>query len=183
MFTKSDKKLVSQALKGNQTAWVELVKRYEKLVYHYGIRMLPSPDDAFDLLQDTFSSVFRSLSDWNQDDKFKPWLMTIAHRRCVEFYRRRRPEITSDEAQHELVDESAYTQPEERLSDSQQQTALIRAIRTLPLPQRMVVELKFFQHLTTRAIANQLQESENTVKSRLYSGVEKLKRELEVVNG
>ena len=75
VFTKSDKKLVSQALKGNQTAWVELVKRYEKLVYHYGIRMLPSPDDAFDLLQDTFSSVFRSLSDWNQDDKFKPWLM------------------------------------------------------------------------------------------------------------
>ncbi|EAQ32327.1 MULTISPECIES: RNA polymerase sigma factor [Idiomarina] len=183
MFKKSDKKLVSQALKGNQSAWVDLVKRYEKLVYHYGVRMLPSPDDAFDLLQDTFSSVFRSLKDWNQDDKFKPWLMTIAHRRCVEFYRRRHIDVLDNELQTDLIDESTFGQPEPELSDQQQEAALVKAIRALPLAQRMVVELKFFQHLTTRAIATQLQESENTIKSRLYSGVEKLKRELEVING
>ena len=183
MFKKSDKKLASQALKGSQAAWVELVKRYEKLVYHYGVRMLPSHDDALDLLQDTFSSVFRSLKDWNQDDKFKPWLMTIAHRRCVEFYRRRRTETADEGADTMLLDESTFGQPEVRLSDTQQQRALVTAIRQLPLPQRMVVELKFFQHLTTRAIAEQLHESENTIKSRLYSGVEKLKRDLEVING
>lgn len=179
MFKKTDKRLVELAIDGNSKAWVDLVKRYEKLVFHYGLRMLPSRDDAMDLLQETFVSVFKNLSSWRQESPFKPWLMTIAHRRCVEYYRRKKAEEQWDEGQHDEADEGDWCNPEQQFGASQQQQQLLAAIKTLPIEQRAVIEAKFFRHLTTREIAEQQGDSENTIKSRLYTGVEKLKRYLE----
>src|SRR5690554_1247319 len=96
----SDERLVKLALTNNKRAWLQLVKRYEGLLYNYGLRMLGNSDDALDLMQDVYLSVFRSLSSWRQESSFKTWLMTIAHRRCVEQYRKRRDEV-SDEGMEE----------------------------------------------------------------------------------
>lgn len=181
MFKKSDKKLAEQALKGSSKAWVALVKRYEQRVFHYGLRMLPNADDALDLVQETFASVFRSLQNWNQQHAFSGWLMTIAHRRCVEYYRRRKEEDGWDIEQHDQADESLQASPDESADFEQQQQRIIRALQRLPIEQRAVVEAKFFRQLTTREIAEQQGESENTVKSRLYAGLDKLKVYLEDV--
>lgn len=181
MFKKSDKRLAQLAIAGKASAWISLVKRYEKNVFHYGLRMLPNADDAMDLVQETFTSVFKNLPSWNQDNAFKAWLMTIAHRRCVEYYRRRKDEQGWDLSQHDAADETATACPHEVMSLGQQQQHIIKALQQLPMEQRSVVEAKFFQQLTTREIAQQQGESENTVKSRLYSGLDKLKLYLEDV--
>lgn len=179
MFKKTDKQLVQKALKGNSNAWVDLVKRYEKLVFNYGLRMLPSRDDALDLLQETFVSVFKNLPSWRQDNPFKPWLMTIAHRRCVEYYRRRRQDEQWSEERHDEPASGNWSDPEYGYSNDQKQQHLVAALQRLPIEQRAVIEAKFFRQLTTREIALQHGDSENTVKSRLYSGVEKLQNYLE----
>ena len=62
MFERSDETLVKQALKGKKSAWVALVKRYEKNLYNYTLRMVSNPADAMDLMQDVFVAVFRNLS-------------------------------------------------------------------------------------------------------------------------
>ena len=91
MFEKSDEQLIAKALQGNTQAWVNLLKRYEKTLYNYGIRMTGKREDALDLMQEVFISVYRNLASYHNEGSFKSWLFRIAHYRCIEFYRRKKP--------------------------------------------------------------------------------------------
>ncbi|MCC2606354.1 RNA polymerase sigma factor [Planctobacterium marinum] len=177
MFEKTDEQLIQKALQGNRGAWMKLVKRYEKSIYNYGIRMTSNREDALDLMQEIFTSVFRNLTSYRGEGAFKAWLFRIASYRCVEFYRRKKPTQALDDAP-EMVCESAA--PEQVLFGNRDSQQLIQAMAQLPLAQKAVVELKFFGQFTFDEIAEQLNVSSNTVKSRLYSALEKLKSLLEV---
>ncbi|MCY7296023.1 RNA polymerase sigma factor [Alteromonas sp. a30] len=176
MFEQSDEQLIKKALKGNKTAWLNLVKRYEKSVFNYGLRMTSNKDDALDLMQEVFISVHKSLLNYSGEGTFRAWLFRIASFRCVEFYRRKRPmqELSSTD---EPVCEAVL--PESFLISQQQNRELIEAMQGLPINQKAVVELKFFGHFTFAEIAEQLDISTNTVKSRLYTALDKLKIILE----
>lgn len=177
MFEKSDEQLIAKALKGNKRAWLNLIKRYETQIYNYGIRMTGSREDALDLMQEVFLSVFRNLTNYRGEGSFKGWLFKIAHYRCIEFYRRKRPSQALEETP-EI--ESQEPGQESSLASSQDATALVNAMQTLPLSQKAVVELKFFGQFTFDEIADQLGISANTAKSQLYSALAKLKNLLEV---
>jgi RNA polymerase sigma-70 factor (ECF subfamily) len=179
VFERSDETLVKQALKGKKSAWITLVKRYEKNLYNYAYRMVSNSDDAMDLMQDIFMAVFRNLSSFRGDSPFKGWLFKIAHYRCIEYYRRKKPTQSLDDVP-EQVDDSAAVCPESQVHSGQQAEALQHAMNALSVNQKLVVELKFFQHCTFEDIANQLGISTNTAKSRLYSALDKLKGYLEV---
>ncbi|EKE87507.1 RNA polymerase sigma factor [Idiomarina xiamenensis] len=178
MLAASDSKLVSAALAGKARAWDKLVKRYDGLVYNYALRMVSNPDDARDIMQDTFMAVCRNLAGWRGESQFKSWLMTIAHHRCVEFYRRRREQQGLDDSEEPRSD-CDWHQPEQVYSQQQQGRRLVAALQQIPLAQRQVLEMKFFQQLTLTDIAQRTGTSLNTVKSRLYSGADKLKQLLE----
>lgn len=179
MFERSDETLVKQALKGKKSAWVTLVKRYEKNLYNYTLRMVSNPDDALDLMQDVFMAVFRNLASFRGDSPFKGWMFKIAHYRCIEFYRRKKPTQSLDDMP-EQEEHASDVCPEAQLFNGQQANMLNNAMQLLPINQKLVVELKFFQHCTFDDIAQQLGISVNTAKSRLYSALDKLKGHLEL---
>ena len=179
MFERSDETLVKQALAGKKSAWIALVKRYEKPIYNYTLRMVSHREDALDLMQDIFMAVFRNLSSFRGESAFKGWLFKIAHYRCIEFYRRKKPTQGLDDVP-EQVDEHESTCPEQSMFQGQKVVQLQRAMNFLPVNQKLVVEMKFFQHCTFDDIAKQLGVSVNTVKSRLYSALDKLKGHLEL---
>ena len=176
MFKKRDEKLVTQALKGNAKAWLELISRYEKAIYQYGIRMTGNSHDASDLMQDIFMSVYRSLDSYRGKGEFKSWLYRIAHCRCMEMYRKKKYFTDIDEIAEPLCERSC---PEVQLTSDRQSRAVIEAMQTLPLIQKAVIELKFFGQFTFEEIAEQMDISVNTAKSRLYAALAKLKLELE----
>lgn len=177
MFEKSDKQLIDKAMQGHKGAWNQLVKRYESAVFNYGVRMTGNKDDALDLMQEVFISVFRNLANFRGEGSFRAWLFRIAHYRCIEFYRRKRPTQGLDEVP-ELED--LGLSPEFTLTTNRENQDLIRAMQSLPVNQRAVIELKFFGHFTFAEIATQLGVSTNTAKSRMYSALEKMKMSLEV---
>lgn len=177
MFEKTDEQLITKALDGNRSAWLKLVKRYERSVYNYGIRMTSNPDDALDLMQEIFISVFRNLSTYRGDGSFKAWLFRIASYRCVEYYRRKKPTQGLEDVPEVACEQSA---PEMVMLMSQGNKQVIDAMQQLPLAQKAVIELKFFGQFTFEEIAEQLNVSSNTVKSRLYTALDKLKGLLEV---
>ena len=179
MFKQSDEKLINKALGGDKAAWLKLVKRYEKLVFNYALRMVSNPDDAMDLLQDTFLAVFRNLSTFRGDSAFKSWLLKIAHYRCIEFYRKRKSTVDINDVP-EAYNEQGEDCPELSAVLMQTGSEVIAAMSQLPVNQRAVVEMKFFQHLTFDDIAHRLGVSTNTVKSRLYAALGKMKQVLEV---
>jgi RNA polymerase sigma-70 factor (ECF subfamily) len=179
VFERSDETLVKQALNGKKSAWVALVKRHEKHLFNYTIRMVSNREDAMDLMQDVFVAVFRNLSSFRGDSPFKGWLFKIAHYRCIEYYRRKKPMQSLDDVP-EQEEEDMQACPEKNLASGQQASDIQKALAFLPINQRLVVELKFFQHATFEDIAYQLGISVNTAKSRLYSALDKLKGHLEL---
>lgn len=179
MFFQSEKKLINKAKQGDKKAWLKLVEEFEKPIYHYCLRMLGNPDDAVDMLQEAFISIYKSLDSFRFDSSFKTWAIRIAHFRCIEFYRKRKVCQQLDDLP-EQINESDKDCPEASLFKVQSNEQVINAMSQLPWEQRNVIELKFFQNYTFEQIAQQLDVSSNTVKSRLYSALNKLKPHLEV---
>ena len=175
--TVSDETLVSRAVAGSNAAWHKLVKRYEKRVYNYALRMVGHPDDAFDLMQEVFVGVHRNLAGFRGDGAFPAWLFRIASFRCTDYLRRRRVHDEYDDQQNEAEPASNPEQAAFTTFANQQITA---ALGDLPQEQRQVVELKFFQNFTFEDIAQQLGISPNTAKTRLYSALRKLKQHEEL---
>ena len=182
MFFQTEKGLIKKAQQGDKRAWLSLVKQYEKPIYHTCLRMVSNPDDALEIMQESFISIYRSLDKYRFESSFKTWAIAIANRRCVEFYRARK--VLDEEKQEMLIAQT--TEPDSAdlvMFMAQQNKQVVRLLKTLPWAQKEVIELKFFQHFTFEQIAEQLDVSTNTVKSRLYTALGKLKQELEVLNG
>jgi len=173
MLTVTDETLVRRALAGSNGAWNKLVKRYEKRVYNYALRMVGHPDDAFDLMQEVFMGVHRNLGGFRGDGAFPAWLFRIASFRCTDYLRRRRRHEEFDEQRGFINGEPG---PEEQTLTTHANAQITHALSSLPADQRQVVELKFFQHFTFEDIAGQLGISPNTAKTRLYSALRKLKQ-------
>ena len=177
---KSDEQLIKDAMAGVERAWLALVRRYEKRLYNYALRMTGSPDDAMDMLQDVLLAVFRNLSTFRGDGPFPAWLFRIAAFRCTDFLRRRRPATSTTEEMDMLEDPRHLYRPDAMMANSEQNGMVLSSLGTLSRDQRMVVELKFFQHFTFDEIAGQLGISSNTAKTRLYVALKKMRKVKEV---
>ena len=184
----SDEKLIYRALDGSERSWVCLVKRHEQPIYNYCLRMTRNPTDAMDLMQEVFLAVYRNLPSYSGKGVFRPWMMRIAVNKYIDFLRakERQPQHHGEEYQEQ---ESYYLH--DRLQDKQladpdatfEQMNLAREVKQLmqmlSTEQRLVIELKFFQHFTFEEIGYQLGISSNTVKSRLYAALQKMKGQME----
>jgi len=175
---KSDDKLIQAALAGSEQAWLTLVKRYEKRLYNYCLRMSGTRDDAMDILQDVLLSVYRNLKSYRGDGKFVSWLFRIASFRCIDYFRRKN--FHSDVDDLEIADEDDRNSPELNLSNARSNSDIVRLMANLPVDQRQVVELKFFQSFTFEEIGGQLGVSSNTAKTRLYSALAKMRKYSEI---
>lgn len=171
----ADEKLVARALAGSNSAWTALVKRYERRVYNYALRMVGHPDDALDLMQEVFLGVYRNLPGYRGDGVFAAWLFRIAAYRCTDCLRRRRRDEPWEDGAGEAVEAPAVSDPARAAACAGTNRLVATALAQLPEAQRHVVELKFFQSFTFEEIAAQLGISPNTAKTRLYSALRKLK--------
>ena len=171
----TDEQLIHKALAGSERAWFALVKRYERRLYNYSLRMTASPDDAMDVLQDVLMSVYRNLASYRGDGVFAAWLFRIASFRCIDYFRRRdRQFTTTDDV--DVLDDSG-TDFADTMDHIDGNKGLIKMMNLLPTDQKQVLELKFFQHFTFDEIAGQLGISSNTAKSRLYAALKKMREQ------
>lgn len=178
-FKQTDDTLITKALNGDQNAWQKLVKRYESNVYAYALRMTSNQADAMDLMQETFVSVCKNLHQFKGQSSFKTWLMSLAHYRCVDFFRRRKLERDEQQEPDNLVSFDEQTSPSRNFEDKRKKNELLSYLNQLPFEQKLVVEQKIYQQMTFEQIAEQMGVSTNTIKSKFYSALEKLKRVIE----
>ncbi|MGX5174742.1 RNA polymerase sigma factor [Aliikangiella sp. IMCC44653] len=181
-LTSNDEKLIEKALRGSQSCWVKLVKRYEGLVYNYCLRMTFNSADAMDLMQEVFLAVYRNLPSYRGQGQFKGWMMRIAANKTTDFLRSRGRNPLHHASEVDSDDFHSHHSPE---SDYQTLTANKKILATLSVlsdEQRQVVELKFFQHFTFEEISQQTGVAVSTIKTRLYSALQKLKGHMEVQN-
>ncbi len=184
----SDENLIAAHLKGDPTAFRELVCRYGDGVLGYLVHMTGNRDQAEDLFQETFKRVHEKAHTF-RGGGFKSWLFTIATRVTIDGVRRNKRQVTiANEPQTDcgeednsqlarLADENAPSPPEE-LVRREQKEQVRKAIESLPPGQRATLVLAYYQQLSYREVAEVLGCSVGAVKTQMSRALATLAQRL-----
>ena len=177
MKTYTDEQLVANYLKGDEKSLEILIKRYLKLIYSFTFRFVGDGQEAEDITQETFVKVWRNFKKFNQKKKFKTWIFQIAKNTCFDFLRKKKKFSTSDlERYFYLTDLNIL--PDEISEKATLKEKIQGATEKLSSKARQILNLYYNQGLTLREIAQTLNESINTVKSRHRRAIEILRNRL-----
>jgi RNA polymerase sigma-70 factor, ECF subfamily len=165
----SDGDIIGRVRAGDTGAFAELVRRHQDRVYGMALRATGRPEDAEDLAQEVFLSVFRGLEGFKGDAKFTTWLYRIAWNRCADWLRRNRKpgrRTTQLEEAESLVDAAA--DPAAEAVGRDEHLRLRQALDGLEEHYRSVVELSCIQGLSYAEVGAALGLPVKTVETRLY---------------
>lgn len=171
---------------GDRGEFARLVEATSGAIYRLALKMLDNPQDAEDVMQDTYLKAYRHLSGFDGRSKISTWLYRIATNEALMLIRKRQPEsISIDEPIETSEGEQEPVQivdwcclPEEELLSSEGRTHIDRAIDALPHSLRIVFLLRDIEGLSTRETAEVLNLSETAVKTRLSRARLRLREEL-----
>src|SRR5882757_6914917 len=167
--------LVQAAKKGDDSAFEELVRRYDRNVFRIAQHITQNREDAEDVVQEAFLKAYRNLEKFQEQSKFYTWLVRIAVNEALMKLRRRKPERTvsldedvkteDDSLPREVADWSPN--PEQLYNQEELRDILSRTIQGLPPTFRTVFVLRDVEGLSTEETAEALELSVPAVKSRL----------------
>src|SRR5216683_6245031 len=167
--------LVRRAKRGDDSAFEELVRRYDRNVFRIAQHITQNREDAEDVFQEAFLKAYGNLAQFQGQSKFYTWLVRIAVNEALMKLRRRRPERTvsldeevkteEDSLPREVADWSPN--PEQQYSQAEMREILSKTIQGLPPSFRTVFVLRDVEGLSTEETAEALDLSIPAVKSRL----------------
>jgi RNA polymerase sigma-70 factor (ECF subfamily) len=167
--------LVRAAKGGDDEAFAELVRRYDRNVFRIAQHITQNREDAEDVVQDAFLKAYTNLQQFQEQSKFYTWLVRIAVNEALMKLRRRRPErmvsldeeiqTGEDSVPREVADWSPN--PEQNYNQAELREILSRTIQGLPPGFRTVFILRDVEGLSTEETAEALELSIPAVKSRL----------------
>ncbi len=171
-----DFSLVSRCLRGDETAWEELVRVHTRRVYGLCFRFTNSGSEAQDLTQEVFLRVFRTLKSFRAaEGSFGTWLARVTRNLLIDHYRRTRQDRSTDSIEEQLpvIEEagaSASVRPDDAVAGQEASEILQATLQKLSPDLREAVILRDLQEMEYREIADVLQIPEGTVKSRINRG-------------
>lgn len=184
----AERGLIEAAQRGDQGAFGELVRLYDRRVLRIALRILRSPDEAQDAYQEAFLKVYRKLDSFRFQCRFHTWLYRIATNVCLDHLRRRkaRPEFTLLEAPEAggpsladtVRDRSPAHSPERALDNREKAGRIAQALELLSDRERMVFTLRHYEGMRLRAIGEACSMSEESAKQCLFRATKKLRKEL-----
>ncbi|MFQ5498143.1 MAG: RNA polymerase sigma factor [Candidatus Zixiibacteriota bacterium] len=175
--TSTTNDLVRRAKGGNQKAFSKLVREVMNPVLAHAYRMTGDTEAARDLAQDSFVAAWEHLHELKETARFKSWLFQIVSNRAINYLNRRSRQAQQLEALRldgESVSSHSSAPPSE-LWSSRLKRGIRSFMATLPLQQRQVFDLHFYQGLTFVEIASVIGKAEGTVKTHYRQAVIKLR--------
>ncbi|MEH6943138.1 RNA polymerase sigma factor [Bacillus sp. JJ722] len=167
---KDDFALIKEIKKGSTSAMEDLINRYYKEIFHYTFRVLGSYEDARDVTQDVFIAMMKALPDYREQGRFKSWLFTIAHNKCMNSFKRYGKEVLEGDCNQENLIEQDFT------TKIVEKNVAKELLNRLPEMQKSTLILRYYHELTAKEIAQVTDVTTSTVKSRLYQGLQKLQK-------
>jgi RNA polymerase sigma-70 factor (ECF subfamily) len=165
-----DSKLAVRAVRGDRSAFEEIVERYEKTVYNVAYRMLRDEEDAADITQMVFIKIHRKLDSYDPSRKFFSWLYRIAVNECLNYLKKRKHEVVAD-GDYAVSRQS----PWDDVARNERSELLEGALMDLKPEHRVVIILKYFLEFSYREISDIAGIPEKTVKSRLFTARQQLR--------
>ncbi|MCK4904882.1 sigma-70 family RNA polymerase sigma factor [bacterium] len=179
MKTEQDIALVRRVKSGDRDAFGELVQKYKQQIYFVAYRMTNNHTDADDLSQEAFIKAYESIGNFREKSSFSTWLYRIIMNMTINHLKKmgRRQIFTLDEN----ISIENTSNPEKIAENRELNKEITKAIDSLPLKQKAVVELALLEGLPHRQIAQILGCREKTVSWRLFQARNKLKEKLSFV--
>ena len=162
---------IEKAKNGNQLAFNFLLDTFWGEVYNYQLKRIQNDNDAEDITIQTFSKAFDKIDTFDKKYKFKTWLITISKNIHIDIIRKKNASISvkttieQEEEVYAVVDENPT--PEDKIIRDQNLAKLLRDIKQLKPKYQEIINLRYFQELSYKEIATQINEPMNNVKVKL----------------
>ena len=177
--------LVERARKGDKTASAELYeKMYDKL-YFFALKNVRSKDDAEDIVQEAFMKALESLSELNSSESFSGWIYSVTYNLCIDKMRggKRVARFETEDDRDNAIENSALNEPvmvpEDYMQNEETKRQIKDVIDGLRPDMRSAVILYYYDQMSIAEIAETMNLSESSVKSKLYQARKKIKTKLE----
>ncbi len=180
--------LVEKARSGNRFAFEQLANLFHQGIFRMVYYRTRSTMDAEDITQDIFLQALKNLSRLKETHKFKSWLFSIAVNKVRDFHRKKRFQNlfgSYSEKENEVQPEPAQDGSNEAMDNLIQQDFwknVTILLDKLPRMEREVFTLRFMDHLSIKEISAVLKKGESTVKTHLYRGLGKLRKDPLMIN-
>jgi len=165
-----DLDLVERFKRGERAAFDELVRRHQGSLWRLARRYVKNDADASDVAQQAFVRAFKALAKFRAASTVRTWLYRIAINLALNHVRDRKREEPSDELESSIDPTGAA-----RIIESEDQAQLRAAIEALPPKQRLVLELRIFDELPFKEVADLADCTENAAKVNFHYAVKKLR--------
>jgi RNA polymerase sigma-70 factor (ECF subfamily) len=179
-----DAALVRDYIDGDEKSLSILIKRHQSKIYGFIYSKVTDRDIADDIFQDTFIKVIKTLksNSYNEEGKFLPWVMRISHNLIVDHFRRNKKMPMYRETEEFsifsiMTDNSPNV--ENRIITEQVESDLQRIIEQLPDDQREVLQMRIYQDLSFKEIADLTGVSINTALGRMRYALMNLRKVIE----
>lgn len=169
---------IAAARAGDQGAFEELVRLYEKRVLALTLRMCKDREDAAEAAQEAFLAAWQGLRNFRGDSSFSTWLYRLASNACVDLLRRegkRRTAVSLDDEDLNLDIPASIPSPQEEAERRELREQIEEGLRALPPEYRAALVLREIQQLRYDEISEALGVDIGTVKSRISRGRKKLR--------
>jgi RNA polymerase sigma-70 factor (ECF subfamily) len=168
----TDADLVERARAGSRPAFEALVRRYQKPLYFLCLRYVRDHDAASDLAQRTFIKALEKMDELRDAHIFKSWLFRIGGNLALN-HLRDNARFVEEEAS--LGDDTQAPEAEAQMEAAEDAVALRRAVAELPTKQRMTLELRVYEELSFKDIADSLDTTEGAAKVNFHYAVRRLR--------
>lgn len=183
----SDALLVSKYIKGDESALSLLIERHQSKIYGFIYSKVSDRDISNDIFQDTFMKVIRTLKtkSYNEEGKFLPWVMRIAHNLIVDYYRNnKKMPMQRDTEEFSIFSVIHDNNPniESQIIGLQIETDLRKLVEELPEDQKEVLVMRMYQDLSFKEISDLTGVSINTALGRMRYALMNLRKIIDKKN-
>lgn len=167
---KDEALLIDQSLRGDSQAFGKLVSRYQDRLYNAVVHIVRCRAEAEDVVQEAFIQAFVKLGSFKHNSRFYTWLYRIAVNVSISHRRRQKLELSIEQNREATGDEplDAFTSPSEPLELAERKQKLEQALGLLSSEHRTIIVLRHLQELSYEELADVLEISVGTVRSRLH---------------
>ena len=168
--------LVARAQQGDLPAFEELVRKYQREIYHLACRMVHDPEEAKDMAQQTFLQAFVHIREFRGHSQFRTWLFRIAINQCYNWLKRKKK--FGDPVDSQDLNLAGEDNPQEGLLAAEERTRLYAALERLPAKQQAVLTLKLERGLSYQEISQELGGTAGAARVNYCQAVKTLKKYL-----
>lgn len=182
-----DALLVQQYIAGDESALAVLIERHQSKIYGFIYSKITDRDISDDIFQDTFIKVIKTLKTkcYNEEGKFLPWVMRIAHNLVVDYFRKtKKMPLNRDTEEFSIFSMMTDTSPniEKQIITEQVESDLKKLIEELPVDQKEVLLMRMYQDMSFKEIADLTGVSINTALGRMRYALMNLRKVIEKNN-